>query len=111
MSLLLYISIFYLYFQAVKRSRDKTKQKTRLTQDRVTQLKCENETLEEKINLLTKELSFLKDLFLAHAGNSNESSLAGVDLGGILNENDESSSAAIWKLMSDPQFKINKPHS
>lgn len=32
------------------------------------QLKSENETLEEKIKLLTKELSFLKDLFLAHAG-------------------------------------------
>lgn len=28
----------------------------------------ENELLEEKIKMLTKELGFLKDLFLAHAG-------------------------------------------
>lgn len=36
--------------------------------ERVHQLKTENELLEEKINMLTKELGFLKDLFLAHAG-------------------------------------------
>lgn len=36
--------------------------------ERVNQLKSENEMLEEKIRLLTKELSFLKDLFMAHAG-------------------------------------------
>lgn len=73
------------------------------------QLKSENETLEEKINLLTKELSFLKDLFLAHAGSSNGMSFAGMDLEAILAENQDSSSSAIWKLISDPNFKINKP--
>jgi hypothetical protein len=36
--------------------------------ERVNQLKTENEMLEEKIRMLTKELGFLKDLFLAHAG-------------------------------------------
>lgn len=73
------------------------------------QLKTENETLEEKINLLTKELSFLKDLFLAHAGSSSGMSFSGMDLEAILSENQDSSSSAIWKLLSDPSFKINKP--
>ena len=35
----------------------------------VNQLKEENERLEAKIKLLTKELSVLKDLFLEHAHN------------------------------------------
>lgn len=54
--------------QAVKRSRVKSKLKTQETLERVNQLKTENELLEEKIKMLTKELGFLKDLFLAHAG-------------------------------------------
>lgn len=43
--------------------------RTQETLERVNQLKTENELLEEKIRILTKELGFLKDLFLAHAGN------------------------------------------
>lgn len=54
--------------QAVKRSRVKSKMRTQQTVERVNQLKTENELLEEKIKMLTKELGFLKDLFLAHAG-------------------------------------------
>nr|CAD7438806.1 unnamed protein product [Timema bartmani] len=53
---------------AVKRSRVKSKIRTQQTLARVHQLKTENEKLEEKIKMLTKELGFLKDLFLAHAG-------------------------------------------
>ncbi|XP_050464130.1 CCAAT/enhancer-binding protein gamma isoform X2 [Cataglyphis hispanica] len=53
--------------QAVKRSRVKSKLRTQQTLERVNQLKTENELLEEKIKMLTKELGFLKDLFLAHA--------------------------------------------
>jgi hypothetical protein len=34
----------------------------------VTKLKSENEKLEEKVKLLSKELDFLKNLFLTHAG-------------------------------------------
>ena len=52
---------------AVKKSRLKSKQKAQDTLQRVTQLKEENERLEAKIKLLTKELSVLKDLFLEHA--------------------------------------------
>jgi len=57
--------------QAVKRSRVKSKLRTQQTLERVNQLKTENELLEEKIKMLTKELGFLKDLFLAHAGKAN----------------------------------------
>jgi hypothetical protein len=31
-------------------------------------LKTENEKLEEKVKLLSKELDFLKNIFMAHAG-------------------------------------------
>lgn len=55
--------------QAVKKSRQKSKMKTQQMMERVTQLKGENEELEENIKILTKELSVLKDLFVAHAGN------------------------------------------
>ena len=55
--------------EAVKRSREKARQKAKETHDRVSRLKKENEKLEEKIQLLAKELTFLKDIFMAHAGN------------------------------------------
>lgn len=61
-------SLFPLISQAVKRSRVKSKLRTQQTLERVNQLKTENELLEEKIKMLTKELGFLKDLFIAHAG-------------------------------------------
>ena len=54
--------------EAVRRSREKARMKAKETHDRVSQLKQENEMLEERIKLLTKELTFLKDIFLAHAG-------------------------------------------
>lgn len=54
--------------QAVKKSRVKSRQRTQETMERVQKLKTENDMLEEKIKILSKELGFLKDLFLAHAG-------------------------------------------
>ena len=53
--------------EAVRRSREKARMKAKETHDRVSQLKQENEMLEERIKLLTKELTFLKDIFMAHA--------------------------------------------
>lgn len=73
--------------QAVKRSRVKSKLRTQQTLDRVNQLKTENELLEEKIKMLTKELGFLKDLFLAHAGsNPNSMNIQDLDFNAILAE-------------------------
>lgn len=42
--------------------------KTQQMVERVTELRTENEELEENIKILTKELAILKDLFVAHAG-------------------------------------------
>lgn len=55
---------------AVKKSREKSRAKAKETQQQVSRLRAENEQLEQKVQLLTKELSVLKDLFLAHAGNT-----------------------------------------
>lgn len=51
----------------MKRSRVKSKQRTQLTQAKVKELKLQNHVMEEKIKNLTKDLKFLKDLFLAQA--------------------------------------------
>lgn len=84
---------------AVKKSRTKSKQRAQETQQKVAQLRAENEALVAKIKILNKELSFLKDLFLAHAGATAGSrgsgapgctGLEGVDLS-FLNEDDPSS--------------------
>nr|CAD7198235.1 unnamed protein product [Timema douglasi]CAD7262309.1 unnamed protein product [Timema shepardi]CAD7394122.1 unnamed protein product [Timema cristinae]CAD7406956.1 unnamed protein product [Timema poppensis]CAD7455996.1 unnamed protein product [Timema tahoe]CAD7572577.1 unnamed protein product [Timema californicum]CAD7592612.1 unnamed protein product [Timema genevievae] len=72
--------------QAVKRSRVKSKIRTQQTLARVHQLKTENEKLEEKIKMLTKELGFLKDLFLAHAGSAHGVKLENVDLERLLQD-------------------------
>lgn len=60
---------------AVKKSRNKSKARTQQTMQRVTELKEENERLETKVKILSKELSFLKDLFLAHAGSAHNGQL------------------------------------
>lgn len=72
--------------QAVRRSRVKSRMRTQQTLERVNQLKTENELLEEKIRILTKELGFLKDLFLAHAGNAHATDLNGIDLERLLSD-------------------------
>ncbi|GFT68442.1 hypothetical protein NPIL_314541 [Nephila pilipes] len=73
---------------AVKKSRSKTKLKTQQTVERVNQLREENEMLEAKIKILTKELSFLKDLFLAHAGSAHGQNLTDAELSYLKDETD-----------------------
>ncbi|KAF5294087.1 hypothetical protein FQR65_LT10911 [Abscondita terminalis] len=68
-------------------------QKTQETVNRVTQLKSENSVLEEKVKNLTKELGFLKELFLAHASSTTDSSkFQGIDLQRLLSDNPDGSS-------------------
>merc|ERR1712241_265451 len=74
---------------AVKKSREKTREKAKETMERVSQLKQENEMLEERIKLLSKELTFLKDIFLAHAGSSHGITLDSMELTNILKEEPE----------------------
>ncbi|CAH0390002.1 unnamed protein product [Bemisia tabaci] len=73
--------------QAVKKSRVKSRLRTQETLQRVQELKSENDMLEEKIKLLSKELGFLKDLFLAHAGAAHGINLQEVDLDALLQDN------------------------
>ncbi|KAH3772952.1 CCAAT/enhancer-binding protein gamma-like [Dreissena polymorpha] len=57
---------------AVRKSREKSRAKAKETVEQVNKLRRENEMLEQKVTILSKELSVLKDLFLAHAGNVTE---------------------------------------
>ena len=56
---------------AVRKSREKSRQTQRETMEKVRRLKQENEDLEMKVKLLSKELNLLKDLFLSHAGHDS----------------------------------------
>merc|ERR1712079_410522 len=56
---------------AVKKSREKTRLKAKEIMEKVSVLKQENEVLEERIKLLHKELVFLKDIFMTHAGSKH----------------------------------------
>ena len=52
---------------AVKKSRQKSKQKGATTAENIERLKVENVELEEKVEVLNKELSVLKKIFMDHA--------------------------------------------
>lgn len=54
--------------EAVKKSREKARQRARKVRESVNKLKVENERLAERIKLLSLELTFFKDVFLARAG-------------------------------------------
>lgn len=74
---------------AVKKSRQKTKARSEETMIKVSYLKQENEKLEERIQLLTKELTFLRDIFLTHAKPAHGLDAAHMGLSEILQEADE----------------------
>ena len=65
---------------AVRKSREKSRQKARETMEKVSRLKKENEDLEMKVKLLSKELNLLKDLFLTHAGRGSLTQCANANL-------------------------------
>ena len=52
---------------AVKKSREKSKQKGATTLENIEKLKEENVLLEEKVEVLSKELTVLKKVFMDHA--------------------------------------------
>lgn len=56
---------------AVKKSRHKSKQKTIETQKRVDQLKIENSELERRVDSLTKELEFMRSIFVPNRKNQD----------------------------------------
>ena len=52
---------------AVRKSRQLSRQKAKVTEEKVNLLRTENRNLEERVKLLSKELGVLKDLFLSTA--------------------------------------------
>uniref|UniRef100_A0A0B7BTW1 BZIP domain-containing protein n=1 Tax=Arion vulgaris TaxID=1028688 RepID=A0A0B7BTW1_9EUPU len=52
---------------AVRKSREASRQKAKETMEKVSVLREENKALEQKVNILNKELGVLRDLFLSHA--------------------------------------------
>ncbi|KAL8559747.1 hypothetical protein ACOMHN_002280 [Nucella lapillus] len=52
---------------AVRKSRQLSRQKAKVMEGKVNQLRSENKNLEEKVKLLSKELCILKDLFMSSA--------------------------------------------
>jgi len=74
---------------AVKKSREKTRQKAKETMEKVSALKQENEMLEERIKLLSKELTFLKDIFLAHADSAHGITVDDMEIKTLLEDDEE----------------------
>merc|ERR1712004_362000 len=62
---------------AVRKSREKAREKAQTVSKRIDFLKSENEKLEEKKKLLRKELSMLKEMFLAYNHNGTDSNHQG----------------------------------
>jgi len=92
---------------AVKRSRQKAREKANETNSRVQKLKNENEKLEEKIKLLSKELTFLKDIFLAHAGTSHGINFEDMDVAALLKDDTEDDAFSEVKTTSNPSSNTN----
>jgi len=86
--------------QAVKKSREKSKMKTKQMMERVSQLKGENDELEENIKILTKELGILKDLFVAHAGNAHGVSIGEEELTKMLGDDEMGEGVALLMSLS-----------
>jgi len=67
---------------AVRKSREKAREKSQQVSQRMKLLRNENDSLEEKKKLLKKELSMLKEMFLAY--NGSESNQQGNELAKLL---------------------------
>ncbi|XP_055689416.1 CCAAT/enhancer-binding protein homolog 2 [Lutzomyia longipalpis] len=75
--------------QAVKKSREKTKQNTIETHQRVEKLRVENKVLENEITNLKKKLKLLKELFIAQAKAKNTSAAELKDIIGSDTESED----------------------
>lgn len=76
-------------FQAVKRSRVKSKQRAQETQERVDALKKEIDETEKKLLEKKQRTKFLKELFLDTARSKSETLKRDIDLKKLLEDDDE----------------------
>jgi len=72
--------------EAVKKSRKKSKTKTMETLKRVNELKEENLKLTQNIEILSKELTLLKELFRAHVTGAHGGDIDEEKLSGMISE-------------------------
>jgi CCAAT/enhancer binding protein (C/EBP) gamma len=56
---------------AVKRARQKAKERVQQTHNRIQNIKTENEELEEKIRVLSAELAVMKNIYSTYTDASN----------------------------------------
>jgi len=82
---------------AVKKSREKMRYRAKETLVKVAELKQENMELEGKVALLSKELTLLKDLLLAHASGRRYSETENCD-----GWDDESTTISSQGVQADP---------
>jgi len=57
---------------AVRRARQKAKDKVQQTNNRIKSLRTENEELEERIKVLSAELAVMKDIYNTYTGGDNQ---------------------------------------
>merc|ERR1712072_189836 len=60
--------------EAIKRTRQKAKEKAMETETRLENLRTENKSMEDKIDILGKEMKFLKDVYETHMKAKNAAS-------------------------------------
>ncbi|KAI1285204.1 CCAAT/enhancer-binding protein gamma [Halotydeus destructor] len=65
---------------AVKKSRTKSKLKTIQTIEKVSALRSENDHLHHKVDMLSRELRLLKEIFMAHASSAHGTEITELDL-------------------------------
>lgn len=84
-----FVFALWIFHQAVKRSRVKSKQRAVQTQDRVENLKDENNDLETRIEEKRKQIQTLKELFLETASRKPFSMDQKMSLATLLAEDDD----------------------
>ena len=52
--------------EAIKRTRQKAKEKAKETETKLENLRTENKSMEDKISVLDQEMKFLKDVYETH---------------------------------------------
>ncbi|XP_014665769.1 PREDICTED: CCAAT/enhancer-binding protein gamma-like [Priapulus caudatus] len=74
---------------AVKRSRAKAQQKQQATLERVQQLREENRSLEDRVRLLAKELSVLKEILVRGVTGNMSEVVVHLDDGDVVDDDDD----------------------
>lgn len=89
---------------AVRKSREKSRARAKLTSERVVKLRRENDELESKIGSLSKELGLLKELLITRAGKKTLATAAGCNSKAESSSEVSSSSGIGYGIAADPSL-------